>query len=71
MKKLLETRPTAAVAGAEYLAKVMAKWPAFGGRRTGGPAANPLPTAVTEGIERRASASQSRWAGLLTWQQTA
>ncbi len=71
MNQFLQTHPTAEVAGAEYLAKAMAKWPAFTRQRRLGFANEPAPTAVVSGIESRADSSKQQWLGLLTWPDTA
>ena len=67
MNQFLQTHPTAEVAGAEYLAKTMAKWPAFTQQRRPVPATRSTPTAVVAGIEYRANSSGQRRPGLLTW----
>jgi hypothetical protein len=67
MDKIIRMRPTADVAGAEYLAKAMAKWPAAIQHRTPRRGTRAQPTAVTAGIEHRASVRQHRWPELLTW----
>ncbi len=66
MDKIIRMRPTADVAGAEYLAKAMAKWPAAIQQRVSDRYPRTGATAVTAGIEYRAAASQYRWLGLLT-----
>lgn len=66
MKEVGQMRPTADVAGAEYLAKAMAKWPAAIQQRASVRSPRTGATALTAGIEYRAAASQYRWFGLLT-----
>ena len=68
MKQFLETRPTAEVAGVEYLAKAMVQWPAFAEGHTCRPTTTrPPSSAVDAGIEYRAKASLRQWPELLTW----
>jgi hypothetical protein len=60
MDKIIRMHPTADVAGAEYLAKAMKKWPAAIQRREPRRDAHARLTAVTAGIEHRAAASQQK-----------
>lgn len=67
MNQFLESHPTADVAGAELLARALAKWSAFTRQRSPGPATESAPTAVVAGIEYRADSRKQQWLGLLTW----
>ena len=68
MNQFLAIRPTAEVAGAEYLAKALVQWPAIDKRHKRRPATNGAgPSAVDAGIEYRTKTSQRRWPELLSW----
>ena len=67
MKQFLRARPTAEVAGVEYLARAMTKWPSFAELQTSGPAENPQATANAPIFEHRVKVGQHQWMGLLTW----